>query len=91
MHVCEHVPVCIQEQSGLFLNLHLIFKNYFIGSVCVCLCTCMGQRTPFKVCSFPPTMWVLGIDLRLSGLWVSTFTHQAIFAWSLTDPGAHQV
>lgn len=36
-------------------------------------------------------MWVLGLDPKLSGLWVSTFTHQAVFAGFLTEPGAHQV
>lgn len=45
-----------------------------------------GSEDNFEVCSFPSTVWVLGLDPKLSGLWVSTFTHQAVFAGSLIEP-----
>lgn len=43
---------------------------------------CGGQRTPIWRQLSPSTMWVLGIELRSSGLVASSFTHWTIsLAW----------
>lgn len=52
-------------------------KTFFF-IVCACVCehthsTCEGQRTACESFVFPFTTWVLGIELRGSGLAASAF------------------
>jgi hypothetical protein len=52
--------------------------------MCVCVCTfvCHGQRskTTLRSWFFPPTRWVLGMDLRSSGLAAVFLKHWDILA-----------
>lgn len=58
------------EKSVFWASLFLFFKNF--GFVCMCVCVCQhhygGRRTTFGSQFSTSTMWVLGDELRLSGL-----------------------
>lgn len=55
----------------IFVRIHLLFCVHMTGSIhCVHACACRGQGTS-RVSWFSPSIfvWVLGVTLRLPGLW----------------------
>lgn len=73
----------IDRREGEIFFPTFFFKLHFY-LLCVYMCmyvpqhTYEGQRTSFRSQFFASTMWVLGLELGLSGLLTSTFTRWAI-------------
>lgn len=91
--VTDTVPRVWSFSKYHFLSCHLkkhflkfFFLTFkFISLVCLCgychdtsIRTCWGQRTTFRSCCSPSTIWFPGIELRSSGLATIAFTLRAL-------------